>query len=187
MSRGRRGETDAPVPGLLRSQSNTLGRRDHDPPSGGPHTLRSPDLGLLQTFVELPVLLFPVRGTRLDRSTRVDPCKRERFQFFDPLLVSPNKSLQVRFDAKSFSLRTGADLGFEFRVYRNTHSNTILLALQLILRPPHPSCFPTRKRNWGPAAPSQTQFSITKIPRIPSPPVNLRPMSTPFESLLHKK
>ncbi len=34
---------------------------------------------------------------------------------------------------------------------------------------------------------TQTPFSTTKFLRIPSPLINLRPMHTPFESLLHKK
>ena len=45
------------------------------------------------------MLLVPVRRPRLDRSTRLDPFKCQRFQFFYPLLVSLNKPLQVGFDA----------------------------------------------------------------------------------------
>ena len=45
------------------------------------------------------MLLVPVRGPRLERSTRLNPLKCERFQFFHPLLVSLNEPLQIGFDA----------------------------------------------------------------------------------------
>jgi hypothetical protein len=83
------------------------------------------------------MLLLPVSGARLDRSTRLDPLKSQCFQLLHPLLVSMNKSLEVRFDTKSLRLRTGSDLGFEFRMYRNTRGCAIFLALTLILRLPN--------------------------------------------------
>src|ERR1700675_1764033 len=114
----------ARVPSLLRSQSNKLVRRDHGPPWGGRHTLRSPGLGFLQTFIELAMLFLPVRGARLDRSARLEPLESQGFQFFYPLLIGLNKPLQVGFDAEPLSLRSRTDLGFEVGMYRNTHSGT---------------------------------------------------------------
>src|SRR5580658_4631652 len=135
MSRGRRREIDVRVPGLLWSRSKMPVRRDHGPPSGGRHTLSSPRLSLLQTFIELAMLVLPVGGARLDRSTRLEPLDSQRFQLFYGLLISLNQPLQISLDAESRSLSLGADFGFELWVYRNTHSRTILLTLILILRP----------------------------------------------------
>jgi hypothetical protein len=49
------------------------------------------------------MLVLPVGGAHLDRSARLEPLKSERFQFFGPLPVSLNESLQVRLDAESLN------------------------------------------------------------------------------------
>src|SRR5579872_3000635 len=135
MSRVRRGETDARVAGPLWLRNNMPVRRDHGPPSGGPHTLRSPRPGLPQTFIEYAMLVLPVRGSRLDRSTRLKSLDSQRFQLFYRFLIRLYQPLQISLDAESLSLSSGADFSFELWVYRNTHTRSILPTLVLILRP----------------------------------------------------
>jgi hypothetical protein len=81
------------------------------------------------------MLLLPVGGARLDRSTGLKPLGSQRFQLFYCLLVSLNQSLQISLDAESLSLSSGADFRFELWMYRNAHTRTILPTLILILRP----------------------------------------------------
>jgi hypothetical protein len=81
------------------------------------------------------MLLLPVRGTRLDWGTRLDPFEGQGFQFFYPLLISLNKPLEVGFDTEPFSLRSCTDLGFDLGMYWNVHIRTVFLALMVILRP----------------------------------------------------
>jgi hypothetical protein len=149
MPRARRGETDARVPGPLWSRNNMSVRRDRGPPSGGPHTLRSPRPGLPQTFIELAMLVLPVGGARLDRSTRLKPRNSQRFQLFYRFLISLYQPLQISLDAESFSLSSGADFSFELWMYRNTHTRTILPTLILILRPAHQTFLPETRAAAG--------------------------------------
>src|SRR5579863_5346040 len=81
------------------------------------------------------MLVLPVGGAGLDRSTRVEPLDRQRFQLFYGLLIGLNQPLEISLYAESLSRSSGADFSFELWVYRNTHSRTILLTLILILRP----------------------------------------------------
>ena len=81
------------------------------------------------------MLVLPVGGAHLDRSTRLESLKSQRFQLFHPLLVCLNKSLQVGLDAEPLSFRSGTNLRFQLWMYPNAHSRTMFPALMLILRP----------------------------------------------------
>src|ERR1700721_2632972 len=65
---------------------------------------------------ELAMLVLPVGGARLDRSTRLEPRDSQRFQLFYGLLIGWNQPLQISLDAESLSLSSGADFSFELWV-----------------------------------------------------------------------